>query len=68
MIFFFFLGGGGGGGGVKIIDLQNDSISVALPFNKNFTTEVRRKLDLEFCFGSKSIKSLLLTQKLPIKI
>ena len=34
----------------------------------NFTPAVRRKLDLEFCFGSKSLKSLLFTQKFPMKI
>ena len=34
-LFYFFLGGG-----VKIIDCKNDSISVALPFNKELYSEV----------------------------
>ena len=35
---------------------------------RNFTTAFRRKLNLKFCFGSKSLKSLLFTLKFPIKI
>ena len=38
------------------------------PSIKNFITEFRRKLDLEFCFGSKSLKSLFFAQKFPMKI
>ena len=33
-----------GGGGVKIIDFQNDSISVALSFNKYLYTRVSSKI------------------------
>ena len=38
------------------------------PSIRNFTTAFRRKLDLEFCFGSQSLKSLLFTPKIPMKI
>ena len=38
------------------------------PSIRNLTTVFRRKLDLEFCFGSKSLKSLLFTQKIPMMI
>ena len=38
------------------------------PSIRNFTTEFRRKLDLEFWFGSKSLKSLLFTPKFPMKV
>ena len=36
------------------------------PSTRNFTTEFRRKLGFEFCFGSKRL--LLFTPKFPIKI
>ena len=38
------------------------------PSIRDFKTEFRRKLDFEFCFGSKSLKSLLFTQKIPMKV
>ena len=51
--FFFW----GGGGAEKIIDFHNDSLSVALPFKKTFTTEFRQRYDFEFRFGIESLKS-----------
>ena len=38
------------------------------PSIRTFTTEFRRKFDIEFCFGRKRLKPLLFTQKIPIKI
>ena len=43
--------------GVKIIDCQNDSISVTLPFK----TEFRRVMDVGLCFGGNTLKSSLFT-------
>ena len=62
---FFFGGGGGGGGGVKIIDCSiNDSISVALPFNKELCGKFCRRMDFELRFWGEKLKSLLFTPKL----
>ena len=43
--------------GVKIIEFQNDSISVALSIHKTFTAEFRQRHDFEFRFGIENLKS-----------
>ena len=44
-------------GGEKIIDFQNDSISVALLFKKDLYNSFRQRYDFEFRFGIENPKS-----------